>query len=311
MEGGRYSKMFRRMWNDEKFRRLSRPQPCGQSLWMRFLCGPELGPIPGLFCAREPGLADAMGWSLKPFRESFLELSSNGLAKADWVAGLVWIPNAIRYNEPANPNVVKSWSDAWAELPECELKSEAHSRLCDYMRTRGESFLEVFINHCPNHCQNHCPNQEQEQEQEQDQEDPPNPQGGRSELVLELDSAAADPSRKVGYSAAFEAVWKLYGRKEEKSKAYTQWRSSSKIVGGEIVLRDLVLAALSWQGPMWAADAWKYAKYFERYLKARKWEDARPPRQVDLTKDRDIRVGQFRAEIPADPENLPTGDQPI
>lgn len=170
MEGGRYSKVYRRMWNDDKFRRLSRPQPCGQSLWMRFLCGPELGPIPGLFSAREPGLADAMGWPLEPFRESFRELLSNGLAEADWEAGLVWVPNAIRYNEPANPNVVKSWADSWAELPECNLKTEAHSMLCEYLETRGESFVSTFRNHCRNHSPNHCPNQEQDQKQEQEQE---------------------------------------------------------------------------------------------------------------------------------------------
>ena len=39
------------------------------------------------------------------------------------------------------------------------------------------------------------------------------------------------------------------------------------------VLRDLILKALAWQGPRWAQDGWKFAKYFERYLKARRWED--------------------------------------
>lgn len=170
MAGGRYSKIHRRMWNDDKFRKLSKPQPCGQALWFRFLCGPELGPIPGLFSAREPGLADAMGWQLEPFRQSFRELSSLGLVEADWEAGLVWVQNAIKYNEPANPNVVKSWSDAWAELPECALKSRAFAALCSYMNGRGESFLSELRNHCPNHSANHCPNQDQDQDQEQEGE---------------------------------------------------------------------------------------------------------------------------------------------
>ena len=176
MSSGRYSKIHRRMWTDEKFRRLSGPQPCGQSLWLRLLCGPELGPIPGVLVAREPGLADAMGWDLEPFRQSFQELSYNGLAKADWQAGLVFVYNAIYYNEPPNPNVVQSWADTWAELPECALKSEVHARLCAYMKTRGESFAKIFRNHCPNHSANHCRNQDQDQDQDQDQEGeaPPN-----------------------------------------------------------------------------------------------------------------------------------------
>ena len=172
MAGGRYSKIFRRMWNDEKFRALSQPKPCGQSLWMRLLCGPELGPVPGLIIAREPGLADALRWQLEPFRQSFTELSRLGMAEADWDAGLVWVPNAIMYNEPANPNVVKSWEDAWAELPECCLKNKAYLRLYDYMKGRGESFAEVFANHCRNHSENHCPNQDQDQEHKQEQEKP-------------------------------------------------------------------------------------------------------------------------------------------
>lgn len=167
---GRYSKIFRRMWNDEGFRSLSRPQPCGQFLWMRLLCGPELGPIPGLFQAREPGLADALKWPIEPFRESFAELLRNGMAMADWEAGLVWVPGAIEYNEPANPNVVKSWADTWAELPECELKSLAHSALCEYLETRGETFASTFRDCCPNHSGNRCPNQDQDQEQDQEQE---------------------------------------------------------------------------------------------------------------------------------------------
>jgi hypothetical protein len=114
--------------------------------------------------------ADSMGWSVESFRQSFRELFVAGLAKADWEAGLVWVPNAVTYNEPQNPNVVKSWADAWAELPECQLKSQAFTELCVYLDGRGKSFAEVFRNDCLNYFDNHCPNQEQDQEQEQEQE---------------------------------------------------------------------------------------------------------------------------------------------
>jgi hypothetical protein len=110
---------------------------------------------------------------MEPFRQSFAELFRLGLAEADWNAGLVWVPNAILYNEPANPNVVKSWDDAWAELPECQLKSKAHTRLCEYLQTRGESFVDTFRNGCRNHSANHCQNQDQDQEHKQEQENPP------------------------------------------------------------------------------------------------------------------------------------------
>lgn len=155
---GRYSKISRRIWNDERFRRLSKPQPCGQSLFFRLLAGPELTNIPGLFQAWESGLAESLGWQLKPFRESFGELSRERLALADWDVGLVWIPKAIFHNEPANANIVKSWRTAWAELPECELKCLAHQGLLEWATGKSESFAESFLEACPNHSVNHSLN---------------------------------------------------------------------------------------------------------------------------------------------------------
>lgn len=78
-------------------------------------------------------------------------------------------------------------------------------------------------------------------------------------------------------SAAFQVCWKAYGRKEEKGEAYAEWLAQAPTVGGEEALRDLVLAALVWQGPIWAKDGWRFAKYFERYLSRRKWEDEPAP----------------------------------
>ena len=107
------------------------------------------------------------------------------------------------------------------------------------------------------------------------------PSGSESSSLVK----ASDPERahsetraKPVYSAEFEVAWKAYGRHEEKIKAYAAWKAAAASVGGEASLRDLILAALSWQGPLWATDGWRFAKYFERYLRARKWEDEPPPR---------------------------------
>lgn len=81
------------------------------------------------------------------------------------------------------------------------------------------------------------------------------------------------PARQ--YSAGFELSWKQYGRKEQKLEAFGVWLIRAKEAGGELKLTTLVLGALKWQAPLWSADAWKFAPYFERYLKRRKWEDER------------------------------------
>jgi len=110
----------------------------------------------------------------------------------------------------------------------------------------------------------------------------------------------------------FAECWKLYGRKEEKEEGYSQWRAATKLVGTERELRDLVVAALSWQAPAWAADNWKFAVYFHRYLKRKKYRDERPslqsiPRAADdrLAKSTDKKLAEFRAAA----EHAATADE--
>src|SRR3974377_1386110 len=114
----RYSKIDRRIWNDKKFRRLTPAQPSGQVLLLYLLTNPFVGPIPGLYSVGEAMLAEALAWELEAFREAFRELLNEALVKADFKARLIWIPNAIRYNQPESLNVVVSWRDTWDELPE-------------------------------------------------------------------------------------------------------------------------------------------------------------------------------------------------
>jgi hypothetical protein len=52
---------------------------------------------------------------------------------------VVWIPKAVLYNPAENPNTVKAWRRAIAEIPECPLRDEAESVLRD-----ASGFPEVF-----------------------------------------------------------------------------------------------------------------------------------------------------------------------
>lgn len=169
---GRFSKVTRRMWNDERFTALSAAKPNAQTLWMRLMTGPELGCIPGVFTAREGGLADALGWSLGAFRKCWREIEAAGLAEADWSKGLVFIPKAVHHNEPEAPNVVLGWRMAWAELPECALKAKAQAILNAHMVLMGEPWAKAFAKAIgkpsPYPLPDPSPNQEQEQDQEQD-----------------------------------------------------------------------------------------------------------------------------------------------
>lgn len=168
-EPGRYSKVSRRMWGDEKFRRLTPLAPSGAALFIRLLTGPELTNVPGLFPAWDAGMARAMGWTLEAYREAYLEAYREGLVIADWEVGLVWVPNAIRYNEPESPKVILSWERTMADLPDCDLKTRAFSSLLRWATERGESWGKAMAKAIGKPIGKAMAYQEQEQEQEQEQ----------------------------------------------------------------------------------------------------------------------------------------------
>lgn len=164
----RYRKIDIRIWGDAKFGRLSPLVPSGQALWFYLLTGRETGIIPGVLVAGRAALAESLRWPLEGFDKGFREVLQEGLAQADFDAPLIWIPNAVRYNPPANPNVVKSWRDAWDEVPECELKVTIWQSLKGFTEGLGEGFAKGFREAIAKPSLNPSPNQEQDQEQEQD-----------------------------------------------------------------------------------------------------------------------------------------------
>ena len=179
----RYRKIEVRTWSDEKFRVLSPVQPSGQGLWFFLLTGPHTGPIPGLFRAGRAAMAEELGWSPEAFDKAFREVSQQGMAKADFVARLMWLPNAIKHNKPESPNVVKSWAPEFDLLPECPLKLEALEAIKAFVCALGPGFSGAFAGafESPGKASGKAsgkpsgkpsgktmPNQEQEQEQEQE-----------------------------------------------------------------------------------------------------------------------------------------------
>ena len=166
----RYRKIFIKMWGDVKFRNLTSPDANGQTLWFFLLTGPQTTRIPGLFSSGEAGFAETIGWPIEGFRKVFREVFAQGMVKVDWKARLVWVPKAIHYNRPENPNVVKGWHDTWDEMPECDLKLEAWQELKAFIEGLGEGFVKAFEQACQKPSLKPLPNQEQEQEQEQEKE---------------------------------------------------------------------------------------------------------------------------------------------
>jgi hypothetical protein len=154
----RYRKVHVTIWIDNKTRGLSYPQPNGHTCFMHLLTTPMTSAIPGLFRAFPGALAAELRWSEKAYLEAFREAFAEGLVKADWSAGLVWVPNAVRYDKPASPNVVRSWSKVWEELPDCEIKLEAYHSLKAFLEGLGKAFAEAFAEAFERPLAKACPN---------------------------------------------------------------------------------------------------------------------------------------------------------
>lgn len=184
-----------RMWGDEKFNRLSSPPPNGKYLWIYLVSGPFSNRV-GLFKAGEMTLAEELGWDLKGFREAFGEAFREGLVKTSPEYSqdrLIFIPNFVKINFPASPNVIINWKKEWNIIPECSLKLEAWHHIKSVLESRdkeSKAWSKAFIEACRKPSVKASlkpfikpyplpsPIQEQEQEQEKEKDPPTVPQGG-------------------------------------------------------------------------------------------------------------------------------------
>lgn len=140
----RYRKVPVATYDDPAFRALSPIPPCGRGLFLYLRTGPHTGAIPGLFRAGRAGLAEELEWDVEAFDEAMGEVISQGLAKADFKAKVVWLPGEFRHNRPESLNVVKNWASAASLVPECDLKREAIGALKAGLRTMGEAFAKAW-----------------------------------------------------------------------------------------------------------------------------------------------------------------------
>lgn len=140
----RYRRVETRVWTDARVRKLSKPPPCGQFLWMRLLTGPETTIIPGVIVTGRAGLAEKLEWPIVGFNSALGELVSAGLVCESLPDGLLWVPNAVKHNPPQNPNVVIAWGKEWPEVPECDLKARIHCELHEHIEGFSEGFRNAF-----------------------------------------------------------------------------------------------------------------------------------------------------------------------
>lgn len=186
----RYRKIDTRIWNDERFGRLSDD---AKLVFLFLLTHPHMTSL-GAMRATAPGLAAELNWLVERFQKAFGELvktqaNSEGqsddhtLVEFDDRACFIGLPNFLKYNGPESPNVVTSWAKSIDLLPECSLKKNLLKRANVCMTTRGEKFIEAwegvlqslpeslregFVEPFPKTMSNQEPEPEQQQEHKQE-----------------------------------------------------------------------------------------------------------------------------------------------
>lgn len=140
----RYRRVEVSTYTDEKFLKLSPVRPSGQSLWLYLLTGKHTTAIPGLSGHGLGSLSEQLKWPLKDVRKHWEEIERLKMGTADWSAPCIWLPKAIRYNEPESPNVVRGWEKHAKDIPACSLKDSALASLQAYCEGRSEAYLKAF-----------------------------------------------------------------------------------------------------------------------------------------------------------------------
>lgn len=192
----RYRKIDVRIWNDRKFRELD---DSAKLAFLLLLTHPDTNQL-GFIRSRSVSLAFDLGWQSDAMSNAIQTLCQMGMLMADEKAGLMFLPNFLKYNPPNGVNGAKSWAGLLDLLPECDLRDQALIRLKPLIDGLPEGTREGIPEDIMNAIRdaithgNPQPSriQEQEQEQEQDKKVVVAPKAKREPTVSFPDSLPAE-----------------------------------------------------------------------------------------------------------------------
>lgn len=194
----RYRKIDVRIWNDRKFRELD---DNAKLAFLLLLTHPDTNQL-GFIRSRSVSLAFDLGWQSDAMSNAIQTLCQMGMLMADEKAGLMFLPNFLKYNPPNGVNGAKSWAGLLDLLPECDLRDQALIRLKPLIdglpEGTREGIPEDIMNAIRDAIRNGNPQpsriqeQEQEQEQEQDKKVVVAPKAKREPTVSFPDSLPAE-----------------------------------------------------------------------------------------------------------------------
>jgi len=134
----KYRKIDTRIWNDNEFLDLSVE---AKIVYLFLLTHQNLTPF-GAIKISKNAICDELRNGFERVSKGFDELLEKEFFRVDDRL-LVWFPNFLKYNNPENPNVLKSWAGYLDYLPQCDLKDDMIQHLIDFVNGLGKGFERV------------------------------------------------------------------------------------------------------------------------------------------------------------------------
>lgn len=121
----KYRKVDTRIWADEKFRSWDAET---RWVWMYLLTSDQTNRV-GLFRFSAAKASEDTGVSMASVRRSIDVLERSGSLFQEAEMGLLWLPNWLRYNQPAGTNQLDSLLTDFAEFPNSKMAKVARCQI--------------------------------------------------------------------------------------------------------------------------------------------------------------------------------------
>lgn len=140
-----YRRILTSIWRADWWARLpERPR----LLWLRLATAPESTLIPGLVLVDVAAVAASLGWTREEVERISAALPTS-CCRADWHAGVVWLPPVLGWNPPQSPKNVSGWRVSWTQIPDSPLRDEIREDLRIHCAKRLGGFEAAFAAACP------------------------------------------------------------------------------------------------------------------------------------------------------------------
>ena len=149
-----YRAVYCQIWSDDKF------PFCSDDAKLVFFHAytNEFTNALGIYKASVEALAADIRWPVERYHKGLGECLGKRFVKVDLTSHIIYFPNYLRWNRPANPNVFDSWLNSWDYIPPSQLKVEFYQELIKFAERWGEGYAKRLGKHLGKRFANVTPN---------------------------------------------------------------------------------------------------------------------------------------------------------